>query len=163
MPNYYNPYMQGMMNPQGYSGVPYANSTPMMPQQSYAPAPMQSNVIGVDGEVGAKAYMVPNGSQGPIALWDTNDNVIYLRTFNAAGMPNPLRKLRYVEEEPMQNLPAGNSGATVDTSQFVTKQDLEALRQEIRQMSQQQNQNHSGNQSNSVVNNNNGGNKQGRN
>lgn len=130
---YYNPYIQPT-----YFGTP----APVMPQQqSFAPmpqqpAPMSSNVIGVDGEIGAKAYMVPNGSTGPIALWDTNDNVIYLRTFNAAGMPNPLRKLRYTEEELTPQLPAGQSGspAPVDSSMFATKDDLEALRQEIRNM-----------------------------
>lgn len=147
MPNYVNPYMVGSawnnaVNP--YGG--YGNVMPVA-QQSYAPAPMQppmsSNVIPVDGEVGAKAYMVPSGSTGPIALWDTNDNVIYLRTFNAAGMPNPLKKLRYVEEEPTSMLPQGQSGAAsqIDTSQFVTKNDLENLRNEIRQMNSAMQQN----------------------
>lgn len=150
MPGYMNPYTVGNVwantNPYGAS---YGTAMPM-PQQSYAPAqqpPMSSNVIPVDGEIGAKAYMVPNGSTGPIALWDTNDSVIYLRTFNAAGMPNPLKKLRYVEEEPVAVLPAGQSGggAQIDTSKFVTKDDLEALRNEIHQMSgmMQQNRNQS--------------------
>ena len=130
---YQNPY--GMQQPMNYGGA-------YMAPQSFAPqptmTPMQSNVIPVDGEVGAKAFSAPAGSTGPIALWDTNDNVIYLRTFNAAGMPNPLRKLRYTEEEPMQNLPAGQSGASAaDMSQYVTKDDFESLRQEIRQMREQ--------------------------
>lgn len=136
MANYYNPYLQQPGMPISYGGNAY--QLPM--QQNYIPAqpPMQSNVIGVDGEVGAKAYNIPNGSTGPIALWDTNDNVIYMRTFNAAGMPMPLKKLRYVEEEPTQMLP-GQSGAQIDTSQFVTKSDFEQLRNEIRQMNQQHN------------------------
>lgn len=130
MANYYNPYMQ--------TAFPATYQVPM--QQSYTPAPpmnppMQSNVIPVDGEVGAKAFTAPAGSTGPIALWDTNDNVIYLRTFNAAGMPNPLRKLRYTEEEPMQNLPTGQSGSMQpDMSMYATKDDIESLKQEIRQM-----------------------------
>lgn len=147
MPGYMNPYNVGNtwnsgINPYGSYG------TVMQPMpQSYAPAPqsmpMSSNVIPVDGEVGAKAYMVPNGSTGPIALWDTNDNVIYLRTFNAAGMPNPLKKLRYVEEEPVNVLPSGQSGTaqSVDTSKFATKDDFESLRNEIRQMSSMMQQN----------------------
>lgn len=155
MATYYNPYI-----PQQSS---YSYQAPgMMPiqpvQQAPVQAPMQSNVIGVDGEIGAKAYPIPNGSTGPIALWDTSDNVIYLRHFNAAGMPLPLKKLRYVEEEPMQMLP-GQSGS-VDTSQFVTKADFEQLRQEIRQMSQQ-NVPHT-NQNGSSAMQNRGGNNQGR-
>ena len=122
--NYMNPYQTV-----GMSG--YQTSYGMNHQM-----PMSSNVIPVDGEVGAKAYMVPNGSTGPIALWDTNDNVIYMRTFNAAGMPNPLKKLRYTEEEPTPILPPGQSGAApqVDMSNFVTKEDFEQLRNEIRAM-----------------------------
>lgn len=148
MANYYNPYM-GNPYQAAYSGSVYTPPVQQMMPQSYAPAqaPMQSNVIGVDGEVGAKAFNIPNGSTGPIALWDTNDNVIYMRTFNAAGMPMPLKKLRYMEEEPVAALPA-QSGATVDTSQFVTKSDFEQLRNEIRQMNQQ-NQSHAGNQNGS--------------
>lgn len=141
MASYFNPYMPQSGYPVSYGGLSY-QTAPAQPvvQQSYAPAPvpMQSNVIGVDGEIGAKAYNIPNGSTGPIALWDTNDNVIYMRTFNAAGMPMPLKKLRYTEEEPVAALPA-QSGTPIDTSQFVTKSDLEQLRNEIRQMSQQHN------------------------
>lgn len=147
MASYYNPYMQTAYPNMSY-GPTYGTAVAMPQQQSYAPAqpPMQSNVIGVDGEIGAKAFNIPNGSTGPIALWDTNDNVIYMRTFNAAGMPMPLKKLRYVEEEPVQMLP-GQSGATVDTSQFVTKSDLEQLRNEIRQMSMQHSNQNGGNTS----------------
>lgn len=136
MASFYNPYLAQTAVPLGYSGQQYNTAVPM-PQSYAAPQPpMQSNVIGVDGEIGAKAFNIPNGSTGPIALWDTNDNVIYMRTFNAAGMPMPLKRLRYVEEEPVASIPA-QSGAAVDTSQFVTKSDLEQLRNEIRQMAAQ--------------------------
>lgn len=150
---YQNPY--SMQMPLNYNANMYA------PQQSFAPQPaampMQSNVIPVDGEVGAKAFSAPAGSTGPIALWDTNDNVIYLRTFNAAGMPNPLRKLRYTEEEPMQNLNAGQSGnSQPDMSQYVTRDDLENLRQEIRQMREQSRPMMSGNVAQNAQNNQNG-------
>lgn len=141
MAGYYNPYQ----NPvtafyPSYSGIGYSTAMPMPQSNAPAQPPMQSNVIGVDGEIGAKAFYIPNGSTGPIALWDTNDNVIYMRTFNAAGMPMPLKKLRYVEEEPAPALPA-QSGSAMDTSQFVTKSDLEQLRDEIRQMAAQNNHN----------------------
>lgn len=139
-PNYNQPMMQSAY-PMAYGGQSYQTAMPM--PQSFAPAaPMQSNVIGVDGEVGAKAFQIPSGATGPIALWDTNDNVIYMRTFNSAGMPNPLKKLRYVEEEPVQNLPAQSGG--MDPNQYVTKDEFASLREEIRQMSQtinRQNQN----------------------
>lgn len=150
MASYFNPYLQQPGYQVAYNGGSVYQTAPVQPvvQQSYAPAqpPMQSNVIGVDGEIGAKAFNIPNGSTGPIALWDTNDNVIYMRTFNAAGMPMPLKKLRYTEEEPVIALPA-QSGSGIDTSQFVTKNDFEQLRNEIRQLSQQHAQSLQSNQS----------------
>lgn len=155
MASYFSPYMPQSVYPVSYQ----PQIQPVMPQSYAQPQvqiPMQSNVIGVDGEIGAKAYNIPSGSTGPIALWDTNDNVIYMRMFNAAGMPLPLKKLRYTEEEPAPLLPA-QSGATVDTSQFVTKSDLEQLRNEIRQLSQQHQNYQSGQNNNSMAQNNQGG------
>lgn len=138
MPNYTNPYYQSVMAP--YTAGYVQNQIPV--QQSYAPTPtvppMQSNVVGyqVDGEMAAKAYMIPAGTAGPIALWDLNENVFYMRSFNSAGMPNPLKKYRFYEEEINAALPNGQSGATqVDTDKFVTRDDFESLRQEIRQLS----------------------------
>ena len=139
MPNYVNPYYQTIngMN----SNYMQPNIMPMA-QQSYATvpqsAPMQSNVVGyqVDGEMAAKAYMIPAGTSGPIALWDLNENVFYMRSFNNAGMPNPLKKYRFYEEEISTNLPAGQSGATqIDPDKYVTKDDFESLRNEIKQLS----------------------------
>lgn len=167
MPGYINPYMQTFAPYGGnaYAAYPTVQPQPtVVPQQAYAQTPMTSNVIGVDGEVGAKAYMVPNGSTGPIALWDTNDNVIYLRTFNAAGMPNPLRKLRYTEEDISQSIPNNQSGSAApapDMSQYVTKQDLEELKQEIQSMNRNNNYNVRGN-NNPNNNRNNNQNDQGR-
>lgn len=167
MPGYVNPYMQTaapyvgnyMMNPN------YAQSSvPVVPQQSYATVPAASNVLGwqVDGEVGAKAFSVPAGATGPFALWDLNDNVVYMRTYNAAGMPNPLRKLRYYEEELTPSLPVGQSGASqIDTSQFATKNDFEQLDQKIQQLTNaiQSKNNMSSSQNQNGSNNRNGGNQ----
>lgn len=141
MPGYVNPYIQSAVPPMNsYAMAPSYMPTVAMSQQSYVPAntPMASNVVGwqVDGEIGAKAFNTPTGAAGPFALWDLNDNVIYMRTYNAAGMPNPLRKLRYVEEEISPVLPAGQSGNAqqIDTSQFAMKSEIESLKQEIQQL-----------------------------
>ena len=157
MPSYYNPYMQNSFPVNtGYAGMAYPQNYQTLPQ-SYAAPPMQSNVIPVDGEVGAKAYMIPNGSTGPIALWDTNDNVIYLRTFNAAGMPNPLQKLRYVDETATPALPAAQSGnGEADMSKYVTRDDLDELRQEIRALAGNRSASNNQNGSQSRGNNNQG-------
>lgn len=96
--------------------------------QSYAPAPMPlpGEIIGVDGEAAARAYQVPAGLQPGkfIALWDTNDKKIYLKSVNQMGMPNPVQVLKFEFETPQNTsgAPAGD---------YATKADLERLKQEI--------------------------------
>ena len=134
MANYYNP-----INPY----IPY-NSGYTAPQIQ----PQVKAMEWVEGEVGARAYQMPSGwpVNTPIALWDSTDTVIYLKSVNAIGMPNPLQKLKYTIEEP----PAAmlQSGAQApDMSQYVTKQDLDAFRQELKNMQRtsQHNENQNGN------------------
>lgn len=152
MPNYVNPYMQSIYQPQmGYSGAPYANSTPVIPQQSYGQQMQQPAVRSmewVEGEIGAKAFQIPAGwpANTPIALWDSTDTAIYLKSVNQMGVPNPLQKLKYtIEEQPNAMLMSGNQPGTAaaehsDMSQYVTKSDLDALRQEIKSLATAGNQ-----------------------
>lgn len=68
MPSYYNPYNfypQSYMNP-GYSGNIYPQMQQPLPnQQSFTPSMSASNgpkmMEWVEGEVGAKAFQMPNG------------------------------------------------------------------------------------------------------
>lgn len=94
-------------------------------------------LIWVDGEVGAKAYQMPAGwpANKPIALWDTNDMVIYLKSTNPMGMPNPLQKARYALEELKTVNPLQKSGDTepikADMTEYVRKDDMERMKQEL--------------------------------
>lgn len=130
MPNfYYNPTN------------PMTAPVPAQMQQSYAPASsQQQGIIWVDGEVGAKAFQMPSGWPvgTPIPLWDSNDTVIYLKSINQMGMPNPLQKLHYTMEE-QKNLPSGQiSGSQMpEGSNFATKDDLEQTKTELKEWIQQ--------------------------
>lgn len=146
MPNYYNPYN---FYPTTYQPMSYGMQTqPQMPmaQQSYAPpqggqAPKMMEWV--EGEVGAKAFQMPNGwpANSPIPLWDSTDTVIYLKSWGPMGIPNPMQKLRYEMPEQQNqallnsgsNGMSGNSGnQQPDMSQYVTKQDLEEIKKEMR-------------------------------
>ena len=156
----------------GYMINPYNNpygvsyGQPMIqPQQSYAQmpssgSPVASNILGyqVDGEVGAKSFPMPNGATGPVALWDMNDGVFYLRTFNAAGFPMPLERYRFVKEEIAPQLPAGQSGG-IDPSQMVSRSEFDQLTHKIDDLagSIRNMQNQSQGQTQSSNRNNNGG------
>lgn len=110
-------------------------------QQSAAlqqPQPQQqtpAGLIWVDGEVGAKAFQMPQGwpANQPIALWDTNDTVIYLKSTNPMGMPNPLQKAHYtLEGTKSGEADRGFSGSAVDErKEYVTKDDLNKMKQDL--------------------------------
>lgn len=142
MPTYYNPYAN--INP-GMWQAP-VSSMPQMPMQQ-VPRTMEW----VTGKAGAQAYPMPNGFPPNqwLPLWDDQDTMIYLKSWNQMGAANPLYEIRYsVAETPMNVLPESRSGDSgPDMSQYVTKDDFEQLRNEIRKLNQNgsRNGNNSGN------------------
>lgn len=108
----------------------------MYPQyQQNMPAQQTQNshgLIWVDGEVGAKAYQLPPNwpANQPIALWDTNDTVIYLKSINPMGMPNPLQKACY-KLEGMNSGEKVSGHAEPDMSEYVRKEDLDKMKHEL--------------------------------
>ena len=170
MPNYYNPYNfypVSYANQMGYAGAQMPQSQPVV-QQTMAPQTQIKAMEWVEGEVGAKAFQMPQGwpANQPIPLWDSTDTVIWLKSWGPMGIPNPMQKLHYTmpEQQNQAFLTSGQSGAadsqapSVDMSQYVTKDDLNSLREEMRQMTRTvQNRNASGNQ-NGTNNANRGGN-----
>jgi hypothetical protein len=98
----------------------------------------------VDGEAAAKSYQLPAGlpPNKPVALWDTNDTVIYLKSVNAMGMPNPLQKIRYQMEElrPRYSGAAGREDYTEQAwdeeklNKFASKEELRELKEEIEKL-----------------------------
>lgn len=69
--------MYGYPNYNPYQGPMY--------QQPIQPMPIKDDRIWVQGEIGAKAYMVAPGNTVP--LWDTESRRIWIKTVNASGMP----------------------------------------------------------------------------
>lgn len=137
MANYPVPYQ----NNWGYSGIGQQMYPQFQQQQTQIPQVQQTQqsggLIWVDGEVGAKAYQMPQGlpANQPIALWDTNDTIIYLKSVNPMGMPNPIQKAHYTLEEYRGTGPA-KSGAmepdhTSDMTQYVRKDDMDRMKQEL--------------------------------
>ena len=89
----------------------------------------------VDGEVGAKAFQMPQGwpAETPIVLWDNSEKKIYLKSWNQMGMPNPMQELDYeIKERTNPALLPGNISG--DTNQYVTKEDFDQFKEELRNM-----------------------------
>ncbi len=138
MANYPVPYQ----NNWGYgSGIgtqvypQYQQSMNQMPVQQTSQTHNGMGIKWVDGEVGAKAYQMPAGwpPNQPIALWDTNDTVIYLKSINPMGMPNPLQKAHYtLEGTKSGEKTSGYSGDEKhDMTDYVRKEDLERMKQDL--------------------------------
>lgn len=116
-------------------------------QQSQSYGNQFKSMEWVEGEVGAKAFQMPQGwpAETPIALWDSTEKKIFLKSWNQMGMAKPMQELDYEIKENPVLLPEGVSG-TPDMSQYVTKSDFEELKKEIKALATNKTNNRGGNQ-----------------
>ncbi len=98
------------------------------PQQAQQPQPQQNNgIIWVQGEAGAKSYLVaPNTT---VQLWDSESQVIYLKSADASGMPS-IKVLDYTIRDSAPKHPT-SVGPQID---YATKEDIGALQGELNKL-----------------------------
>lgn len=126
--NYYGGYYPQTTPADTLTQLRSQQAQPFMAQQP-APQPQGGNgLIWVQGEGGAKSYLVaPNTT---IMLMDSEDTLFYLKSSDASGMPLPLRRFRY-EEIPVE-ANGNNAGARVSDfpasgGKYVTHEELRAI------------------------------------
>jgi len=146
MPNYYDVYPTFGQN---ISTSPYS-----IPQPFIAPQRQGSSqyMISVDGELAARAWQIPNNlpPNTIIPLWDLDGQHVYFKSVDAYGRMNPIKKGKIVFEEDSApaNLPnVSQQSAPVeipDMSKYLTKEDFESFRTEIKNMIQSIHQNQNG-------------------
>lgn len=111
----------------------YNNGYPATYQQYYQPQPQpqqyphiaSNGIIWVQGEAGAKSYLVaPNTT---VQLWDSENNVIYLKSADSSGLPS-MRILDYTIRE---NTPQTAQNGLKNESVYVTKEEFEKFKAEI--------------------------------
>lgn len=92
-----------------------------------ATQPTQNGIIWVQGEAGAKSYLIaPNTT---VQLWDSEEQVIYLKSADASGMPS-MKILDYVVRD--SNL---ESKAVLDLdNKYITRDELNGLKQQISEL-----------------------------
>lgn len=89
-PTYYNPTT-------ARQDVPQYNQQ-YQPMAQTVQAPQNNNgLIWVNGEVGAKSYLVAPGNT--VMLMDAENSTFYLKSADASGMPMPLRIFDYKERQ----------------------------------------------------------------
>lgn len=107
--------------PQMYYQPQYQTPTIQQPQQ-----PTNNGIIWVQGEAGAKSYLVaPNNT---VQLWDSEEQVIYLKSADASGMPS-MKVLDYTirNANPSSVVPA----AVQAEDKYVTKEELKAFQETV--------------------------------
>ncbi len=94
-------------------------------QQQMSPPAQQNNngIIWVQGEEGAKGYLVAAGNS--VMLMDSENSTFYIKSTDASGMPLPLRVFDYTERttaSKMLSLAPQAPGV-----EYVTRQEFDAL------------------------------------
>lgn len=124
-----------------YTQPPYYMPNLQMPQAQAqqpmytAPNPTTSNsgLIWVQGETGAKSYLVaPNQT---VMLMDSEDNRFFLKSSDSSGMPLPLRIFRYSEQIAGEPQKTPLNAPDTEAREFVTRDEFEALKAEINALS----------------------------
>lgn len=121
----YQPIGQAMPDQLAQFRQPY-QFQPMQQPHNVQPQIQPDPMIWVQGEAGAKAYMVAAGAS--VVLWDSEDPVIYIKSADQTGMPY-MRTFEYVERNA-----APRNVSPVNTNQFVTREEFNALAARINQM-----------------------------
>lgn len=120
-PVYYTPQYQPMQYQQPVQ----------QPVQQATPQPqMNSSMIWVSGEAGAKAYLVaPNTS---VQLWDSERQTVYIKSADASGMPS-MKILDYTirDTAPQKPVNAAISPSTTPQVEYAGKAEQEAIKAEI--------------------------------
>ena len=101
------------------------------PAQYYYPQQVQqtqnNGIIWVQGEAGAKSYLVaPNST---VQLWDSENQVIYLKSADASGMPS-MRILDYQIRE-ASNQPSALQKVPNSKEEYVTKEELKQFKESM--------------------------------
>lgn len=121
-PTYYNPTptRQDMQYNQQFQ-QPMAQPAPQTPTAQQT----GNGLIWVQGEAGAKSYLVAPGNT--VMLMDSEGERFYLKSADASGMPMPLRIFDYKERSAMPSQPvsAPAGGETVNFDNFVTREEFE--------------------------------------
>ena len=116
------PMTYQQMYPQYVASSFQPQMTQQQPQMMQQPV-NDNGILWVQGEAGAKSYMVaPNTS---VTLWDSESQVIYIKSANASGLPTMTVIDYTIRTDPSKTRPA------VATSDFATKEDVSLLKEEI--------------------------------
>lgn len=117
-PNYTNPYyQQAYMNNVG-------QTQQRLNEISYPQYQQQSGILWVQGETGAKSYLVAPGNS--VLLMDSEKQRFYLKTADAAGMPS-MKVYEYAEVTAENTAQAASTAPEDLEKTYVTRKEYAEL------------------------------------
>ena len=86
---------------------------------------LRSNMTFVQGIEGARAYQIPYGFDR-VALFDTENDIIYLKAIDDMGRPFIMKAYEYIETD-IPGPQAATQVPQIDTSNLISKEQLESI------------------------------------
>ena len=115
--------------------IPSSFQPQMMQQQPQMTRQVNdTGILWVQGEAGAKSWAVAPGKS--VMLMDSESNTFYIKSSDNSGMPMPLRIFDYTERTQSTQPVNVIQHEQIDTSQFITKEELEKRLSEFVQRSE---------------------------
>lgn len=111
--------------PAGYqpAQIYYPSQPNNFPTQQNANPTQNAGLIWIQGEAAAKSYLVAPGNT--VALWDSEAQVVYLKSADASGMPS-MRVLDYTIRDDAARPPANTP-----KTDYATKDDITSVQKQI--------------------------------
>ena len=121
---FYRPTYYDQMNTPSFNQQPIIQQV-QPTQMSVANQQTNNGLVWVQGEAGAKSFLVVPGCT--VMLMDSEGERFYLKSADASGMPLPLRVFEYKERTETAQQTAGGSVAAFDNldNKFVTRDEFE--------------------------------------
>ena len=118
-----------------YNYVPQQQLNQPVVQQMTQPV-NDTGILWVQGEAGAKSWAVAPGKS--VMLMDSESNTFYIKSSDQSGMPMPLRIFDYTERTQQSTQPVNTiqHEPQIDTSQFITREELDKRLSEFVQRSE---------------------------
>lgn len=114
------PYYRPNMYPSSFTNT--TSAVPVNYQQN-PQVNNSSNITWVQGEAGAKAFIVPNGAS--MALFDSENQVIYIKSVDSSGKPS-LTILDYVDRDAQPK----EQEQKVDETKYATAEQFDSFKKE---------------------------------
>jgi len=106
---------------------PMAQQPQIQSQQQQMTQQPNNGIIWVQGEAGAKSYLVaPNTT---VQLWDSENQIIYLKSADASGMPS-MKVIDYT----IRGANPQNNEILSDANKFISVDEFNALKSKIERL-----------------------------